>query len=412
MSVLRHSFLNDFANTQAIHPLATFSRASSAWSPNYSNIWVETPANIPRFGFNPDTGECLGLLIEGARSNGLINSRTPFLTGWSLGGIATAVTSAGPDGAVDSATTITETLVLERHDGTVASGGTYSVSNTISALVRPGTATRVQLSGSGAGWPANPFANFDLTGAGSVTLVGAGVTRAAIRKVGDWYWCEISLTALASGTLNARVHMINSASAGFAPSYTGTGLTLHVSWVWCEPNATFASTPILPPIGAPGASSRAADLYSLPVSAIGAPASFPATLIAEGTFGLGGNLQTLIQADDGSASNRFALRREASATALSVLRVNATVVDSTTVAALAVNGQSMRAAMTLDGAGAARGSMGGAAAVGVAGGVSTGITTVRVGNSTAASESIFGHVARIAAIPRGTTDPTLQLLSA
>lgn len=56
--------------------LITFTRASSGTAVNAAGALETVASNVPRFTHDPITGESLGLLVEGARTNLLLNSGT------------------------------------------------------------------------------------------------------------------------------------------------------------------------------------------------------------------------------------------------------------------------------------------------------------------------------------------------
>lgn len=63
------SILLDFANTQQLDSRLVFTRASTATYFDRTGVLRTAPANVPRFDFEPETGESLGLLIEESRTN-------------------------------------------------------------------------------------------------------------------------------------------------------------------------------------------------------------------------------------------------------------------------------------------------------------------------------------------------------
>ena len=66
---IRPSLDLNFARTRALDPRITYTRASTGTFVG-SNGLVQTAASgVPRFDFNPTTGESLGLLVEEARTN-------------------------------------------------------------------------------------------------------------------------------------------------------------------------------------------------------------------------------------------------------------------------------------------------------------------------------------------------------
>jgi len=59
----------DFANSQELDPRITFTRGSIGTFVNKNGLIETAQANVPRFDYDPISGECRGLLIEESRSN-------------------------------------------------------------------------------------------------------------------------------------------------------------------------------------------------------------------------------------------------------------------------------------------------------------------------------------------------------
>jgi hypothetical protein len=66
----------NFAVTKNLGPLVTFTRASSATFIDSAGTLQTAAVDVPRFDHNPTTGESLGLLVEEARTNLLLNTAT------------------------------------------------------------------------------------------------------------------------------------------------------------------------------------------------------------------------------------------------------------------------------------------------------------------------------------------------
>jgi len=64
----------DFANSQELDPRITFTRGSIGTFVNKNGLIETAPANVPRFDYDPISGECRGLLIEEQRTNLVTNS--------------------------------------------------------------------------------------------------------------------------------------------------------------------------------------------------------------------------------------------------------------------------------------------------------------------------------------------------
>ncbi|WP_050874348.1 phage head spike fiber domain-containing protein [Comamonas testosteroni] len=92
---LRPSLLLDFANSRQVDPRVTFTRASAATRWNAAGVLETVPAGVPRIDYDPATGKCLGLLVEGARTNLRTNSRQPTASTGTVLGTSTAI---APDG--------------------------------------------------------------------------------------------------------------------------------------------------------------------------------------------------------------------------------------------------------------------------------------------------------------------------
>jgi hypothetical protein len=66
----------DFANSKTLDPRITFTRASGGSYVGADGLIKYAGVNEARFDHDPETGESLGLLIEGARTNLITNSNT------------------------------------------------------------------------------------------------------------------------------------------------------------------------------------------------------------------------------------------------------------------------------------------------------------------------------------------------
>jgi hypothetical protein len=73
---VRPSLNLDFAKTKVLDPRITFTRASTATFVGANGLTQTAASDVPRFDHNPTTGESLGLLVEEARTNLLLNSAT------------------------------------------------------------------------------------------------------------------------------------------------------------------------------------------------------------------------------------------------------------------------------------------------------------------------------------------------
>jgi hypothetical protein len=174
--------------------------------------YVPTPAAAPsstayygpRFDYDPVTLAPKGLLVEEARTNLNVYSQTLSDANWNASGATkTSTNNVDPAG--------TTTALLLTADGassthfisasitnviSFVSGTTY----TASYFVKPGTATRIQITLPSSAFGASQYANFLLTGSGSVSASSGGT--ATITPSFNGYY-RITWTATATGASSA-----------------------------------------------------------------------------------------------------------------------------------------------------------------------------------------------------------------
>lgn len=71
-----HSFTHNFAATKSMIPMILLERLSPATMHTSSGEIITVGNNIPRLNHDPETGRCLGLLVEGRATNMLLQSCT------------------------------------------------------------------------------------------------------------------------------------------------------------------------------------------------------------------------------------------------------------------------------------------------------------------------------------------------
>jgi hypothetical protein len=191
---IKPTLLLDFANTKALDPRITFTRATTA---TYYD----------------------GVTTAKAEENLLLRSQEFDDATWAkLGGSATANTSVAPDG-----TTTAETLTADGTNGIHAfrqNQAASSVGKTVSVYAKAGTGTLMQILFDA---DAAPFANFDLSG-GTVGTVGSGVTASIVNVGNGWYRCVCTTTSITA--TNVYFALSNSSSASRYPSYTSSDTLL------------------------------------------------------------------------------------------------------------------------------------------------------------------------------------------
>lgn len=171
-----------------------------------------------------------GLLIEEARTNLITQSQALDNAAWTkTNNSISADSTNAPDGTA-TADTITDDSTNAAHYLSNAVSYTNTTTYVISGYFKAGTDNLIQLTiGSGVGG-ANIYANFQLTGSGSVTATGASVTVSGIQSLANgWYRCWVGGAATATSSSTGIINRINSTGAARSPSYVGTGTTV-ISW--------------------------------------------------------------------------------------------------------------------------------------------------------------------------------------
>ncbi len=117
LPAIRPSLLLDFANSKTVDPRITFTRASTATYFDDKGVMRTAASGVPRIDHDPATGVCKGLLIEESRTNRCPSSADIGFGSWGSGtNIQVLGRSIAPDG------TNTATLF-----GYLNAGSAYSV---------------------------------------------------------------------------------------------------------------------------------------------------------------------------------------------------------------------------------------------------------------------------------------------
>jgi len=194
--------------------LVTFTRASSGWYWDETGTLQEAGTDEPRFDHDPVTGEALGLLIEGQRTNLLLQSVDLTDAAWSKTQVGVSAGETGPDGTA-SAFLVTPSGTSDIISQAVTTGGAEVY--TVSAFLKAGAGAEVAIVLTGAVGTAISAA-FDLD-SGSVTIsAGASeVTDAAITPQGSgWYRVSVSfVTTSGGGLVNFRLSSLAEAGATY-----------------------------------------------------------------------------------------------------------------------------------------------------------------------------------------------------
>jgi hypothetical protein len=261
----------------------TFSRASLGWRFNAAGVLVEEPANVPRFDYDPGTLACRGLLLEEARSNGVRNVRaegavagTPgtLPTHWTIaltGGLSSQVIGTGTESGlpfldlrISGSTSAAATATLWFEAATQAAAAP-SQAWCASAYFR--------LMGGGWGAPsAGPALQIIENTAGAGVVATNTSPALALPNGAALATQRRSYSVTIAGVTTAFVQLAFTVSY---PTATAVDFTLRIGIPQIERGFS-PSSPILPPVGAPALTTRAADQTRVTGLSIG-----PATMLMQ-----------------------------------------------------------------------------------------------------------------------------------
>ena len=402
------------AGPGALNPLASLARAqvsTSVTAPGADGLtWAEFAANAPRFA-----GTAQRLLVEGQRGNllrnprregaalGVIGAGGALPTNWSfLSGQVGLQVEILALGSVDGVQTVTL-----RFTGTATGTSIQMSFEPITQVVAtPSSIWSASVFQRQEAAPAPPSSHrLQILNRNSGGTLLAGSPGAASFTPG----AALQRTVL-TGTLSSDVNVarVNAQYSALLTSGQAYDWTITLGWPQLE-QAGFASTPVLPPAGAPAASTRGADLVTAPLVGLGIGGAGASTLLWSGVLAQAapaGVAQAILALDDGTANNRFALVNAAGGASLVAERALAGAVAS---AALGTHtpGAALRLGMAVDGAGRLAVSLNGGAAVVVTGGPAAGLTTLRLGNLATGAAAMFGETALLRVLPQALSDANL-----
>jgi hypothetical protein len=402
-----------FAGATSLDNRITFTRATTATYFNSSGVLSTAASGEARFDYNPTTLAPLGLLIEEARTNSLLQSQN-FTTTWSAGNVTvTANTTTAPDG----------TSTAETFDDDVANGGhdvgqsivtTTGTTYTLSAFLKNGNRQYAILACSGS---ANSYASakFDLSAGtlGSTVASGAGWSfiSSSITSVGSgWYRCTITFVV---GTTTGNVARIGMATDGttFTASqrglevYTGSDKTIFVWGAQLEAGA-FA-TSYIPTTTT--ALTRNADVATMTGTNFSSwYNASEGTVFVSAQFTESVALKTIYEINDNTTANHLRATVNASVTTPIFQVSNVTAQAAITLGSAALNVFLMTNAYKVDDFSAA---LGGTLGTPDTSGSLPTVTQLTIGRRIT-DRYLNGYIQRIAYYPVRLANTTLQALTA
>jgi hypothetical protein len=354
--------------------------------------WAEVNADIARF-----YGAAQRLRREGARTNGVRNPRCEGAVTGTPGTLPTNWT-------LNAATGLTREVV----GSGVANGLPYvdirvygTPTATTGQLIAVETANGVPAS-SGQTWTSS--ASLALVGGSTTGLTNLRWNVAATNGTSPTESSSTSIISTISGTLQrfTTTRTLNNAGttnirAGVEYNYSSgvpIDFTVRIAAPQME-QALFASTPILPPVGTPGDSTRGADLITAALSDLGIAATGASVWIGEAMIpqaAPAGVDQIIWQMDDGTDNNRIALVNPTGGLTLVLRRTTGGVTVSSASLGTVTAGTAFNLGLAVDGAGRAVARLNTGAMQAVTGCVTSGLTTARCGDNASGTSPLFGEL--------------------
>jgi hypothetical protein len=262
-------------------------RATTATRVNASGLIEVVASGIPRLDYytSGGTAGCPALLVEPSAQNIMAQSETLSVSGnWSRTNVlVSGGVIASPDG-LTSGTLIVATSgntqhSINRQASSVTSGAVVTVSCFLKAH---GTNTFVQITVGGFTFsPANPFANFNLSGNGAITT--GTYSSAFIQNYGNgWYRCGFTTTAAANGSPTCLINPILASGTARDTTFQGDGVNGVYAWGFQVETGSVA-TSYIPTTTA--AVTRNADVISVSGAVSGCVGQTEGTVYWEGYFG-------------------------------------------------------------------------------------------------------------------------------
>jgi hypothetical protein len=242
-------FAADKTLTARKGPTPVFVRASAATFVGSNGLIQSAAINAARFDHDPVTLACKGLLIEEARTNLIVPSENLTSASWTT--LASTITEnavTAPDGFVTGDTLVEDSSAATHQVIQQAPTITASSAYTFSVFAKAASHTSFQLVFSSAAFGAGLFANFILTGAGSVGT-SSGLTTKIEGFPNGWYRCSVTINSASGGAggFSQIVANNNNGSAIRLPSYLGTNAqTVHLWGAQLE--AGFFPTSYIPTV--------------------------------------------------------------------------------------------------------------------------------------------------------------------
>lgn len=432
LPMVRPGLLMDFAGSGRVHPLLQVTRASIATCYGPDGLLRRVAANVPRINYDPETGECLGLLQEDSDTNLLLQSEDLSSSVWAK--TRSSITSKvilSPDGVslADAIVSDMQTAV-EHYVAQASVVPSFAAGDRfyLSAFFKTGAKSKVALRLRRSLNPASYITGFfDLiTGATNVTGAGGGAALMLTRKAlpNGWHWCCIEYVAGTGDGADPLSAYAYPSDQMTGAQYDGTGLAdIYIWGLQCtkglQPSSYIPTTT--------SQATRPLENYVIPASVcagvIGQDFTMVQRLAVAASIPPTGSLRHLgasIYANGNNRARIYANSANGGRIAFSGRLNNAT--DTFALSALSnlnITLPPIRAAIALSVSGVGRCCVNGGAVVTSApqAGSLAGVTPTiylgtLAGTANAAEQAMAGHIQRIAIYPGALSDAQLQRITA
>jgi hypothetical protein len=370
-----------------------FTRSSTATYTNSSGQLVTAASGVLRFDYSLG-GAPLGVLLEGASTNVCQQSGSLATSPWANQYASVGGTTSGPTGSSSDLDLIipstTSTTSHATYQGISFSAATY----TAGMWAKAGGYNYLAVNFSSSGGYSGVVFNLS---AGTIVSTSAGYSGSITSWGGGLYRIMITKT-LAAGTNYLYLCPFNAAGGS---AYPGDGVSgVYVGLVQVE-QLPFASS-YIPTTS--GSATRAADAFT----AAAWPAPATGTLYVKGDTAYAGQMQRLIEIDDGTVNNRASLSFNASAAVEFDLLSGGSSEAALTAGAIAAGTQvQMAAAFAANDFALVE--AGGTPAAASSGTIPV-LSKLRIGADASGANNLFGHISQFG-VWNGTRAPNTTLQS-
>ena len=230
--ICRPSLDLDFTHEE-LDPRVTFTRASTATRVNRNRVIETVGVNVPRFDYDPVTGECRGLLIEESRSNLLLYSQD-LGTGWSntAGTTELVNVTTAPDGTSTADKLVEDTSSGQHYVSSSSVSWASSTTYTFSVFAKAETRYFLDLAfGTSSFWVnGHRRAVFNLARGTVHSTAGASLTALIIPYPNGWYRCSITATTVSTAVAATTCQLLITSDGTSGGSYPGDGTSGLYLW--------------------------------------------------------------------------------------------------------------------------------------------------------------------------------------